>query len=383
MSKVSIIMPACNVETFLRECMDSVVNQTLKDIEIICVDDGSKDSTGEILDEYAAKDERIKVIHKVNTGYGNSMNVGLDNATGEYVGVIETDDWADLDMFEKLYAVAKEYDADVVKSNYYTYVTHPEPKSTYFEVLAQYDNYDKVFCPLDFQEVYRVRPSIWTGIYRREMLVKNQVRFNETPGASYQDTGFAFKVWTSAERAVLVKDAYLHYRTDNANSSVKSTAKIFCLCEEYQSIDTFLEMYPEKRERLRKMEASLKYESYRWNYERLSLEFKYCFLLQMKEELEDARKNGYLDETYFRDFQWKKLMRILDDTDAFYKESCEKDLAGQASVHDLAEAYVSMKKEVKRLEKKNQKLENSASYKVGRAVTKVPRALKRCLKGDA
>ena len=77
MPKVSILMPACNVEKFLRECMDSVVNQTLKDIEIICIDDGSKDSTGDILDEYAEKDNRIKVIHKVNTGYGHSMNVGL------------------------------------------------------------------------------------------------------------------------------------------------------------------------------------------------------------------------------------------------------------------------------------------------------------------
>ena len=121
MTKVSILMPACNVEKFLRECMDSVVGQTLKDIEIICIDDGSKDSTGDILDEYAEQDDRIKVIHKPNSGYGHSMNVGLQNATGEYVGIIETDDFADPDMFEKLYEVAKRTDADVVKSNYYTY----------------------------------------------------------------------------------------------------------------------------------------------------------------------------------------------------------------------------------------------------------------------
>ena len=111
MPKVSILMPACNVENFLRECMDSVVNQTLKDIEIICLDDGSKDSTGNILDEYAAKDSRIKVIHKPNSGSGHSRNVGLDHATGEYIGIIETDDFADPDMFEKLYITAKENNA--------------------------------------------------------------------------------------------------------------------------------------------------------------------------------------------------------------------------------------------------------------------------------
>ena len=139
MTKVSILMPACNVEKFLRECMDSVVGQTLKDIEIICIDDGSKDSTGDILDEYAEQDDRIKVIHKPNSGYGHSMNVGLQNATGEYVGIIETDDFADPDMFEKLYEVAKRTDADVVKSNYYTYVSQPEPKSELMEVLKNYN----------------------------------------------------------------------------------------------------------------------------------------------------------------------------------------------------------------------------------------------------
>ena len=165
MPKVSILMPACNVEKFLRECMDSVVNQTLEDIEIICIDDGSKDATGDILDEYAEKDSRIKVIHKPNSGYGHSMNVGIDNATGEYIGIVETDDFADLNMFEELYAVAKRCNADVVKSNYYTYVSHPEPQSTYFEVLKEYDLYDKVFKPVEHQDIFRVRPCILSLIH--------------------------------------------------------------------------------------------------------------------------------------------------------------------------------------------------------------------------
>ena len=246
MAKVSILMPACNVEKFLKECMDSVVNQTLKDIEIICIDDGSRDSTGNILDEYAQKDNRIKVIHKANSGYGHSMNVGLQNATGEYIGIIETDDFADLNMFDELYKAAKENHADVVKSNYYSYVSQPEPQSTYYEVLKEYDLYDRVFRPVEHPEIFRVRPCIWSGIYRREWLLENHVSFAETPGASYQDTGFAFKVWASAERALLVRDAYLHYRTDNANSSVKAAAKIYCICDEFKSIEEFLEKIKDK-----------------------------------------------------------------------------------------------------------------------------------------
>lgn len=155
--------------------MDSVVNQTLKDIEIICIDDGSRDSTGNILDEYAQKDNRIKVIHKANSGYGHSMNVGLQNATGEYIGIIETDDFADLNMFDELYKAAKENHADVVKSNYYSYVSQPEPQSTYYEVLKEYDLYDQVFRPVEHPEIFRVRPCIWSGIYRREWLLENHV----------------------------------------------------------------------------------------------------------------------------------------------------------------------------------------------------------------
>lgn len=381
MAKVSIIMPAFNVQTFLAECMDSVIGQTLKDIEIICVDDGSTDSTGEILDNYAGRDQRIKVIHKENTGYGNSMNIGLEAATGEYVGIIETDDFAEKDMFEKLYETAKKYNADVVKSNYYTYVSLPQPTSTFFEVLEPFHNYGNVFCPLDFQEVFRVRPCIWSGLYRRAMLEENQVRFSETPGASYQDTAFAFKVWTSAARVVLLKEAYLHYRTDNANSSVKSAAKIFCLCDEYAEMEHFLDMYPEKKARLEKLKNYLKYESYRWNYERLSLEYKYCFLLRMKEELQEARTQGNLDQSLFRDFQWKKLTMILDDTDEFFRTSCEEERK-KSHAGDLLKENKRLKKENKDLKARLEELEASTSYKLGRKITYVPGKIKRKLKGS-
>lgn len=225
MAKVSILMPACNVEKFLKECMDSVVNQTLKDIEIICIDDGSRDSTGNILDEYAQKDNRIKVIHKANSGYGHSMNVGLQNATGEYIGIIETDDFADLNMFDELYKAAKENHADVVKSNYYSYVSQPEPQSTYYEVLKEYDLYDRGVQTGGTSGNLSCETMYLSGIYRREWLLENHVSFAETPGASYQDTGFAFKVWASAERALLLRDAYLHYRTDNAKFIGKSSCQ--------------------------------------------------------------------------------------------------------------------------------------------------------------
>ena len=112
MSKVSVIIPVYNVEKYLPECLDSVIKQTLKDMEIICVDDGSTDSSGKIIDEYAAKDNRIVVIHKQNGGYGQSCNKGLDIAKGEYVAILEPDDFVDEHMYEDLYNAAKQYDGD-------------------------------------------------------------------------------------------------------------------------------------------------------------------------------------------------------------------------------------------------------------------------------
>ncbi len=121
MCKVSILVPVYNVEKYLRQCMDSLVNQTLKDIEIICIDDGSTDSSPVILDEYAEKDVRVRVIHKSNAGYGHSMNIGLRMARGEFIGIVESDDFADLEMFERLYIIAVEKNVEFVRSNFWIY----------------------------------------------------------------------------------------------------------------------------------------------------------------------------------------------------------------------------------------------------------------------
>ena len=116
MPKVSVIVPVYNIEQYLRECIDSILAQTLTDLEVICVDDGSTDRSPGILDDYASRDPRVHVIHRENHGYGQSVNVGMDRAVGEYIGIVESDDRILPDMYEKLYNAAREYDLDFVKS---------------------------------------------------------------------------------------------------------------------------------------------------------------------------------------------------------------------------------------------------------------------------
>ena len=110
--KVSIIVPVYNVEKYLSACLESLAAQTLEEVEIVAVNDGSTDGTGDIIDEYVASDARFKVIHKPNSGYGDSMNKGLEAATGDYIGIVESDDWIDPNMYEVLYQTAEAENLD-------------------------------------------------------------------------------------------------------------------------------------------------------------------------------------------------------------------------------------------------------------------------------
>ena len=112
--KVSVIVPVFNVESYLNESLDSILNQTLKDIEIICINDGSTDNSLDILETYSKKDKRIKIISKENEGQGVARNVGLDNAQGEYISFVDSDDFIKRDMLEKLYNKAENNDLDLV-----------------------------------------------------------------------------------------------------------------------------------------------------------------------------------------------------------------------------------------------------------------------------
>ena len=305
--KVTILVPVYNVEKYLHQCMDSIVNQTLKNIEIICIDDGSTDSSSSILDEYASRDNRIKVIHKKNTGYGNSMNLGLDSATGEYIGIVESDDFADPKMFETLYSLAKKDDLDVARSEFYFYgnATGSNKKTK-----TDYVPHNRVFAPSEERSVFYQQPSIWANIYRASFIKENEIRFLETPGASYQDTAFSFKVYSSAERFEMIDEAFLHYRINENSSSVQSNSKVYCVCDEYDEIWRFVKergLY----ETYRTMIPHLQYNGYKWNYERLADPYNEQFMERWISDFKElwAEGNIVLDE--FRPEERQRLAKIL------------------------------------------------------------------------
>lgn len=290
--KVSVLVPIYNVERYLRQCINSLISQTLQEIEILLLDDGSTDGSARICDEYAAHDTRIRVIHKANSGYGATMNLGLKLARGEYIGIVESDDWAEHDMFESLYTLAKEHNVQVVKSDFWDYTAY---HGDVFKNLLWWIEEEKVINPKYESYIFYAQPCIWTAIYSRAFLTENLICFLETPGASYQDTAFNFKVWATAERVWLTRKPYIHYRIDNVGASVKSGGKVFCIKDEWDEIETFMDRYPKEKKSSAALRTRAKFANFFWNVMRLGGEERKAFQKYFWHEYKQAGKRGELE----------------------------------------------------------------------------------------
>lgn len=239
MAKVSIIIPVYNVKRYLQPCVDSVLAQTLQDIEVICVDDGSSDGSDKILDDYAKRDARVKVIHKENAGYGVAMNTGIRAATGEYIGIVESDDVVLPNMYEELYKHAKQDDLDIVKSDaFYWLETHNFQVRIHIKALD--DFYDRVLTEENRDVFFQFYMNTWTGIYKRSFLLENDIWHSATPGASYQDNGFWIQTMTLCKNAKWLNEAFYLYRQDNPMASVKSKDKVYAMKNEYTHVEEIL-----------------------------------------------------------------------------------------------------------------------------------------------
>ncbi|MBO4608999.1 MAG: glycosyltransferase [Lachnospiraceae bacterium] len=294
--KVSVIVPVYNVQNYLRECLDSVLSQTFHDIEIICVNDGSKDSSLDILLEYAKSDTRIKVIDKENAGYGHTINLGVDYSNGDYIGIVESDDCIHPQMYEVLYNLARENNLDFIKSDFYRY-TYENGNKQYNRIFLSknIEYYNCVFSPNEKPECYDFPMHTWTGLYKASFLRKHMIRHNETPGASFQDTGFFFQTFAYGQRVMFVDQAFYYYRCDNPDSSVKSKDKVFCIKDEYDYVMSFLNNHPDIYSKIIKYVWSVRGGSYLRTLGRIDRKFRKEFLSHFNSEFSNAEKKGELD----------------------------------------------------------------------------------------
>ena len=228
MVTISIIIPVYNVEKYLRECLGSILNQTFTDFEVICVNDGSTDSSLKILKEYSQKDSRFKIINQENQGAGATRNNGLKYAQGEFVQFLDSDDYFEPTMLEEMYNKAREFDADLVvcsckKVNEFGEII--ENSNPQWPIKLEAVPLNKVFNWKDFPEdilwMFCVIP--WNKLCKREMLVKNDIDFQNI--SSSNDVAFGHKVKICAEKIVVFDRQLINYRCNHVESISKTRAK--------------------------------------------------------------------------------------------------------------------------------------------------------------
>lgn len=222
---VSVIIPIFNAEPYLDQALDSVQNQTQRDIQIICLNDGSTDESLSIMRKHAAQDERILVIDKPNQGYGATCNRGLDEAHGKYIAIVEPDDWIEESMFKDMLDFADSFSEqiDIIKSPYWRIWLPDTPKQQ--KINCSYNNRIKpTKQPFTIDDPGAVHllchhPSIWSALYRRDFLVEHNIRFHEIPGAGWADNPFLIETLCQAKTIVYWDKAYYCYREETPEKS--------------------------------------------------------------------------------------------------------------------------------------------------------------------
>ncbi len=325
---VSVILPSLNVEPYIRLCIESIMKQTLINLEIICIDAGSNDGTLEVLNEYARVDSRIKIILSEKKSYGYQVNLGIGMARGQYIAIVETDDYISDNMYAELYEKACAESLEVIKGDFCRFVGDDKTrKMTYGPIISNREYYDQIFNGIEFMKKipHEISNSmyIWAGLYCTEFIKKNNICCQETPGASFQDNGFWFTLLIKVQRMMFVHKQYYHLRRDNPNSSVMQKNKMFCMKQEYdfirEKINRMIDF--EERERIVKIVSYYRFKNYIFTYNRLSELMRIEFLKMMQQEFLVLEEKGELDYSLFYKNEQKQLTRIMEDPIRYYEES--------------------------------------------------------------
>ena len=228
---VSVIVPVYNVEKYLNQCVISLQQQTLKNIEIILVDDGSTDSSGNLCNQFRNLDKRVKVIHKKNEGLGMARNSGLDIATGKYIGFVDSDDFVSDEMFEVLYNNAEKYMADASyceKIRFHDDNTISYDAISYNKFVEVYDRYqmanyilNRIGMPPESKKDTLYQTAVWLGIYRRTCLDENNIRFVSERKLISEDIIYNVDFFFFCKRVVHCHQSLYYYR-ENSSSLTKT-----------------------------------------------------------------------------------------------------------------------------------------------------------------
>ncbi len=283
LNRLSVVVPVYNISAYLPQCLDSIIGQTLKDIEIVLVDDGSTDGSGQICDEYALRDDRIIVFHKTNGGLSSARNEGVNAASSDLIMFVDSDDWVEPFFCEKAYMASMEYGADLVLFNYVKIYNNgsivKQSPTIHSGTLTEYEAFL-------FNLYYT--PAIWLGLYRKELF--NNVRF--PVGKYHEDTGTTYRLIHNAKKIVYINDTLYNYRANRPGSimTVKATREHHDLVE---------------------MRSKRIIDLWNWGYKDLAQESAFPILIQYGCN-NDQKPLAYITKRrkghYPNGFSWKRKM---------------------------------------------------------------------------
>ena len=319
MSKISVIMPCLNVANYIKKCMDSVVGQTWKDIEVLVVDAGSTDGTRQILEEYRKRDSRVHILTSDKKSYGYQMNLGIARAKGEYIGIVETDDFVGQDMFERLYTKAVATKADYVKGTSVGFYQGLNETKWTFPIIPcgkLSEASEVITVPKEMPWLFLSDNFLWNGIYRREFM--QRIGFHETSGAAFQDIGALFQIISRAEKGIYLNHLVYHYRQDNLGASSYHKKSFDYTISEYHYIAQFLNGLSEEWEKIYYLKmAGLCTD--RFHFMGASGEFweeSRGAITELYRNLKQAVEKGIVDERDCNLWQvslWEELSLFLND----------------------------------------------------------------------
>ena len=241
MPKVSVIVPIYNVEGYIEKCLETLVNQTLDDIEIILVNDGSKDNSALIAKKYLEKyPEKIVYLEKENGGLSDARNYGMPYAKGEYIAFLDSDDYVEKDMYEKMYEIAKKENSDMVECDFYW--EYPDKKK---------EDIGKIYSGKN-EMLEKIRVVAWNKLIKREILEKTKIQFPK--GYRYEDVEFTYKLIPYLEKVSFLKKPCIHYMQRQgsiSNTQNERTKEIFDVLEhviDYYKQNNFYEKYKNELE---------------------------------------------------------------------------------------------------------------------------------------
>lgn len=386
-AKISIIIPVYNVEKYLKKCLESVINQTMTEIEIICVNDGSTDSSPHILKEFAQKDHRIKIINKENGGIASARNRGLEYATGEYIGFVDSDDWIEPHMYEILYNNAKKHDKDMVMCLAHLFDEKNQEllyNNPYFTLECFNESFDDVvFNHQDTTNfLFKINVTPWNKIYKTSFLKKNKITFPE--GLDFEDNTFFYESYLKANKVSLVRKHLYFYRINRRGSFITTGNKRFfdvipiqnlneTLVREYcpVSLDSFL---------------NFKIEQFISRYNQVDEEYKQEFLEIIKKDLskmdiEDFNKlngpnqviiNNLMESNTYKEYElYEKISRM--------EKKIKEELIQQSKEYEikLKQQKIAFDEELKIKNRLIQEIMTSTSWKITEPLRNVRILLKK------